>query len=105
MNDRYAGKPLLRLLDAYTLWCIGELPEPERQGLEKMTPDLQRVYQMRGTWVEIVSRIMDVPDGFPEQVRGLWAKTRSNAEAAGQTVSPVVFATLFVDRNLGPNSG
>ena len=27
VGDRYAGKPLLRLLDSYVLWCIGELAE------------------------------------------------------------------------------
>ena len=103
--DRYAGKPLLRLLDSYVLWCIGELAESLEAELEQMTPNLQRVFKVQGSWVEIVTRVMDLPDGFPDQVRTLWAKTLSNAAAAGQPVSPVVFATMFVDRNLGPNGG
>ena len=102
MTASYLSKALhgtvhITLMEAKTIPRIGVG--------EASVPNLQRVFKVQGSWVEIVTRVMDLPDGFPDQVRTLWAKTLSNAAAAGQPVSPVVFATMFVDRNLGPNGG
>ena len=40
-SERYAGRPFLRLLDAYVLWAIGELDEESDARLLEITPDLQ----------------------------------------------------------------
>ena len=36
----YAGKPFLRLLDAFMLWSIGALDDATNAKLEAMTPKL-----------------------------------------------------------------
>jgi hypothetical protein len=40
-NDRYAGRPLLILLENYVLSCIGQLPVDKEAGLLSIT---QRVF-------------------------------------------------------------
>lgn len=42
-NPRYDGKPLLRLLDVYVLWAIGELPPDREDGLKRMAPSCKLV--------------------------------------------------------------
>lgn len=38
-NPRYDGQPLLRLLDVYVLWAIGELSQESEDGLKRMPPN------------------------------------------------------------------
>jgi hypothetical protein len=41
MQQRYAGRPFLRLLECYVLWAAGVLPAADEQRLEAMTPKLR----------------------------------------------------------------
>jgi hypothetical protein len=100
MADRYEGKPLLRLLELYVLWCIDELSDNDRAAMEEMTPHLQRVYQRTGTWQEILESVMGLPPNAPEQVRAVWKTARAGGAAANVPIPAETFARMFVDRNL-----
>ncbi len=60
--DRYAGKPFLRLLECYVLFAIGQLDEHQQETLQHMEPKLADVYNLSGTWLDIVSSQMAFPD-------------------------------------------
>jgi hypothetical protein len=47
-NPRCDGKPLLRLLELYTLRAIDELPQVDQRALKRMTPKLQAIYGGNG---------------------------------------------------------
>jgi len=98
--SRYQGKPLLRLLECYVLWAIGQLPDKEAQAMEEMTLKLQQLYQTTGTWQEVISKVMELPPTMPEMIRGLWAKNTAIAKANNVELSPQQFAEMFVDQNL-----
>lgn len=49
-TDRYADKPLLRLVDSFVLKCIGELDESSEARLREMEPKLRQVYNCSGSW-------------------------------------------------------
>ena len=72
-NPRYDGKPLLRLLELYVLWVIGELPISEARTLEAMTPKLQKTYGASGNWHDVVASAVQIPDDMPATIRRLWA--------------------------------
>ena len=99
MTGRYEGKPLLRLLECYVLWCIGELSEDDRAAMERMTPDLQRVYQRTGTWQAIVAAVMEFPADMPEGVRAVWKTARTAGASMNVPIPAETFARMFVDRN------
>jgi hypothetical protein len=65
-QSRYEGKPLLRLLECYVLSSIGHLQESDRQNLEAMTPKLQEVYHILGTWREIIAQVKHFPSNADE---------------------------------------
>lgn len=97
-NSRYDGEPLLRILECYVLWAIGELDADQARILESMTPKLQSVYGVEGKWHEIISRVMDLPNNLPEKIRELWRRKKNienNLELTAQE-----FAEMFVDQNL-----
>jgi hypothetical protein len=98
-NPRYQGKPLLRLLELYVLWSIGQLGEKELNGLQAMTPKLQSIYQATGDWHDVLAATMHFPSTMPEEIRSLWARNKEIARRADVSLEPQQFAELFVDQN------
>jgi hypothetical protein len=96
--DRYKDRPLLRLLDCYILDVIGELPQQQKDVLEKLEPRLHEVFGSAGQWREIVEEQM----GFLPSVR--WASRRcgrlpENEQRLGRKPSPAEFVREFVTQN------
>jgi hypothetical protein len=98
--QRYAGTPFLRLLECYVLWAIGELTPEDEQKLLYMTPKLRGVYNLQGTWHEIIAGQMELPADFPVQINALWNKNKQRAGSMGVELSAENFAQKFVDDNL-----
>lgn len=98
-NPRYAGKPLLRLLECYVLWAIEELPEKEASSLVTMTPKLRGLYKSDGQWQDIIAGIFEMSAEMPEQLKGLWRRNEQIARRNGVVLSPQQFAEMVVDEN------
>jgi hypothetical protein len=86
---RYDGKPFLRMLELYVLWCIGKLTAEYSGILEAITPKLRRTYSMQGNWYEIVERVMELPHWVRPTIVQAW-------QSSGE--EPEDFAMSFVDR-------
>jgi|SRR5919108_2176103 hypothetical protein len=99
-NQRYQGKPLLRLLECYVLWAIGQLPETDANTLQEMTPKLQAVYRTQGDWQQVIASAVNLPPNMPDLIRDVWAKNTEIARKSGVTLTPQQFAEVFVDQNL-----
>ena len=100
-NDRYDGKPLLRLLELYILKAIGELPLVELETLTRLAPKLQAVYGGNGQWDEAVGAAVHMPADMPQSIREMWDKNLEIARANNvPPLSPQKFAEMFVDENL-----
>lgn len=98
-DARYAGKPLLRLLELYVLRAIDELPTAEQTKLDAIAPKLQVLYGGAGQWYEAVAASVHLPESMPAAIRDLWDKNRQIARASGATLTPQRFAEMFVDDN------
>ncbi|MEM6867289.1 MAG: hypothetical protein AAF528_02795 [Cyanobacteria bacterium P01_C01_bin.121] len=98
-HQRYEGKPLLRLLECYVLFSIGELPDSNRKKLNEMTPKLSAVYKHSGTWTEILEKQMNFPEQMQTEIDKVWKKNTLLAEKEGKILDPEHFAQSFVDRN------
>lgn len=99
-DQRYAGNPMLRLVDAYVCWSIGELDDEQARLLDEMTPKLQDLYGLRGSWQEIVAAQMEYPDSLPEQLRNLWREQSRAAGERGEVLPMAVFVQQVVDSSL-----
>lgn len=98
-TQRYAGKPLLRILECYVLAQIGELGSKEQASLEAMTPRLGQIFGATGTWQEIVEQGMDMKPKLREKIVELWRDYTSQAKQAHEEPSPQTFAEHFADAN------
>lgn len=100
MNPRYQGKTFLRFLECYVLHAIDELSDDDSKTMENITPQIQEMYGEQGTWYEVISKAMNLPSDFEDQIRPMWEKNRKLAQDNGETLLPQHFAEMFVDANL-----
>lgn len=98
-DPRYNGRPLLKLLELYVLRVIGELPQGEQLAIERMAPKLQAIYGGNGEWHEAVAAAVHMPPDMPVVIRDMWARNLEIARTNGTTLSPQMFAEMFVDEN------
>ncbi len=103
-QDRYAGKPFLRLLESYVLNAIGRLTPQEKEALEAMEDKLSAVYGQTGSWVEIVAAQMAFPVELPGRICKIWETGSARAREQGFTPDPVEFTRHFVDMNFVPRT-
>ena len=100
-DNRYNGKPLLRLLELYILHVLGELPAAEQETLNRLAPKLQTVYGGNGAWDEAVAAAVHMPADMPQAIREMWDKNLEIAKANNvPALTPQKFAEMFVDENL-----
>lgn len=99
MSSRYAGKPLLRLLECYILSAIGELSAEDEARLRQMAPKLGAAYRVSGTWQEIIAQVMQFPTQAQDEFRKLWQHNQQLAAQQGEELQPQDFAEMVVDQN------
>jgi hypothetical protein len=97
-NPRYEGKPFLRLLECYVMWCAGVLDDENATKLEGMTPRLQATYSASESWQEILAGQMQFPPELQSHIQKLWTQN-VNASVNQTRLSPEHFAQYIVDEN------
>jgi hypothetical protein len=99
-TDRYAGKPLLRLVDSFVLKCIGELDAASEVKLREMEPKLQQLYNCSGTWEEVIISQLHFDPDIRTAIRDLWLKNQEIAKQHNVTLTPMQFVETFVAKNV-----
>lgn len=98
MNERYAGRPFLRLLDSYVLDAIGHLDADAQATLTRLEPKFHDAFKATGDWRTIVTTTMKFPAGMPGAIREVWEKGRVRfVELNGREPDPAEFTQIFVD--------
>ena len=95
-RDRYAGKPLLILLENYVLDCVGALPPEKQAGCRQI---VERVYGPGPDWKLTLRNTLQLGDGLDDAFRQMWERNQEIARNAGTTLSPEDFARMVVDKN------
>jgi hypothetical protein len=98
--SRYDEKPLLRLLELYVLWAIGEIDQHDLGRLESMAPKLQSIFGGEGQWHGAIAAAVHLPPSMPIVIRDLWLKNLEIARKTKTSLAPQQFAEMFVDENL-----
>jgi len=99
-QDRYAGKPFLKLVDSFVLKCIGELDASQEDLLLQMTPKLQQTFSHSGSWEDIVMDQLHFGPEIRTAIKDLWAKNQGIAKQNGATLTPMQFVEMFVANNV-----
>lgn len=99
-QGRYIGKPLLKLVDAFVLKCIGELDAKSEAGLRAMEPKLPQIYNCSGTWEDIIIAQLKFPPDIRTEIREMWVQNQEIASERNQTLSPTQFVEMFVEQNV-----
>ncbi len=99
-KDRYAGKPLLKLIDSFILKTIGQLDPAQEKLLEQMVPKLQQTFGMTGTWEEIVLSQLNLSPDVRASIQALWERNQTIAKQNGVVLTPLQFTEMFVEKNI-----
>ena len=94
--ERYAGRPLLVVLENYVLDCIGELP-PDKQAAVRSI--VQRVWGGGDDWKATVRGQLHLEASMDESLRGMWSRNQERAKQNNQQLHPVQLAKMVVDQN------
>lgn len=94
--ERYAGRPLLIVLENYVLDCVGELP-PDKQALARSV--VQRVWGGGDDWKATVRQQLHLEPSMDEGLRGMWSRNQELAKQHNQQLHPSQFAKMVVDQN------
>lgn len=91
-EKRYAGRPLLRLLDCYVLALTGHL-HPEMEA--KVATYVKGRFGGDDDWKATLRRSIKLPDDMDERIQGLWRSQEPGTD-------PLAFATSVSDANFLP---
>jgi hypothetical protein len=98
LDDRYAGRPFLRLLDSFFLWSIGALDDDTTSKLEGLTPKFRQTFGMElGTWQDVVMAQMDFDDEYVEWAREKWRRQLDHDQQVSQEHNPLAWAQAMSD--------
>ncbi len=100
LQDRYTGKPFLKLVDSFVLKCIGELDASQEDLLLQMTPKFQQTFSHSGSWEEIVMGQLHFGPEVRPAIKELWEKNQGIAKQNGATLTPIQFVEMFVANNV-----
>lgn len=96
--SRYDGRPMLRLIELYVLWSIGEVTPIEREFLDEIEPELRHEYPESDSWYSAIAIAMDLPNDAPVKIKNMWIESLSAAKKNGRTLAPQQFAEAFANR-------
>jgi hypothetical protein len=101
LNERYAGRPLLRLLDDYVLDIVGALP-PETHRVLLEVARLGFPNTPGDTWQEILENRLELEPDLKPKIHSMWLAYQKFMAGQGGRVDPSEFAVSFSDENFLP---
>lgn len=96
MDGRYAGRPLLILLENYILRTIGHLAAEKEQINASIT---QRIFGGGEDWRATLRGRLRLEEAVDDDLCRMWREQQYAAQAAGKTAVPEDFARRVADEN------
>lgn len=95
-GGRYAGRPLLILLENYVLKTIGHLAPEKEQINASIT---RRIFGGGDDWHATLRGTLRLEASLDDDLRQMWAEHQQAAQAAGTAAVPEDFARRVADEN------
>jgi len=93
---RYAGRPLLIVLENYILDCIGELSADKQSLTQKI---VQGTFGGGDDWKATVRQQLQFEPKIEDAFRRMWEHNQRIAGEHDQTLLPTQFAKMVADQN------
>lgn len=94
--QRYAGRPLLKVLECYILDSIGALSVEHQTGMRAI---VQRIWAGGDDWKATVRAHLELDATLDEGLRQMWLRNQEIARGNGRSIHPVQFAKMVADQN------
>lgn len=100
-SSRYDGKPLLRLVELWILWIIGEIDPQDVARLTEMEPSLRQTWSLDGAWHEMIEELLQLPPAMRDELRAMWQRNLQTAREHGVPASVEMFSQSIADQIAG----
>ena len=97
-NPRYDGKPLLRLVELWILWVIGELDPADAARLTDMEPQLRQAWSLDGSWHQMIESLVEISPAMPDELRGMWQRNLEKARENNLDPPTEMFVQSIADQ-------
>src|ERR1700681_845308 len=101
LKERYASRPVLRLLDDHVLDIIGALPD-ETPHMRLEVVRLAYPSTPGDTWREVLENELDLQSDLKRKILTMWLDYQQLMAGQGETADPSEFALSFSDDNFVP---
>ncbi len=96
--DRYEGKPMLRLVDAYVLDALGALDAATARANAANAAKIASALNVTATtWQRAVEAALQMPPDSTDALRAMWEQHVHEALAAGDTPDVLSWTHSLVD--------
>ena len=92
----YGGRPMLMMMEAYVLDCIGHLPLERQRAVGEI---VRKVWGGGDDWKETIRRATGLQDGVDDFFRGAWERNVAKARETNLVLTPAQYARMIVDSN------
>lgn len=99
LDGRYAGRPLLILLENYVLATIGHLTAEKDTLNASIT---RRIFGGGEDWRATLRIALSLPASMDAELQTFWASYQENARHTTSPAVPEAFARHVVDENFAP---
>ncbi len=102
-NDqtRYDGKPLLRLLELWVQWAIGEIDPQALTRLSSMEPNLRKTWKLEGAWHEMIESLLELKPSIRDDLRSIWQRNLATSKQQGVDPPLEMFSQSIADQLIG----
>jgi hypothetical protein len=100
-NPRYDGKPLLRLVELWILWVIGEIDKADEKKMKAMEPYFEKTWGHQGDWHEMIQATLHLPTSLPDQLRKMWQRNLELAQKENVPPPTEMFVRQIADQISG----
>jgi hypothetical protein len=101
LKERYAGRPLLRLLDDYVLDVVGALPAETHPVLLKVVR-LAYPNTPGNSWQQVLENELELAPDLKRKILAMWRDYEQFMAGQGEAADPSEFAVSFADANFAP---
>lgn len=97
-SERYEGRPMLRLIDAYVLDALGALDAPTAQANAANAAKIASALNVPATtWRDAVEAALQMPPDSADALRAMWEQHVHATIAAGETPDVLSWTHTLVD--------
>lgn len=97
-EERYQGRPFVRLLDLYVLALLDQLSSEASEVVDQLVRSAF-TSEPAEPWTLVLEKELHLPTGLADQIKAMWRGYQAFEQTQGRLANPIDFTRHVVDEN------